>query len=113
MTVERTHFKPAELPDKVEKDLKKLCRRARISILKMTSLAGSGHPGGSMSSLEIYALLWSQALVNPAATSMAGRDRIVISHGPTSPGVYPVLGSLGFKVQSYHSDLPEATSKDT
>ena len=96
MTVERTHFKTAELPDKVEKDLKKLCRRARISILKMTSLAGSGHPGGSMSSLEIYALLWSQALVNPAAPSMAGRDRIVISHGHTSPGVYSVLGSLGF-----------------
>ena len=96
MTVERTHFLPGELPESVEKDLKKLCHNARADILKMTSLAGSGHPGGSMSSLEIYALLWSQASVNPEVPSMTGRDRIVISHGHTSPGVYSVLGSLGF-----------------
>ena len=96
MTVERTHFQPQELPEKVEEDLKRLCRKARISILEMTSLAGSGHPGGSMSSLEIYALLWSQAMVDPSFPEMPGRDRIVISHGHTSPGVYSVLGSLGF-----------------
>lgn len=96
MTVERTHFEPSELPASVEEELKKLCSLARPSILKMTSLAGSGHPGGSMSSLEIYALLWSQATVDPSSPSMKGRDRIVVSHGHTSPGVYSVLGSLGF-----------------
>jgi len=32
------------------------CRRA---IIQMTSLAGSGHPGGSMSSLDVYLTLWA------------------------------------------------------
>lgn len=96
MTLQRTLFQPDELPRKTEEELKKLCAQARIDILKMTSLAGSGHPGGSMSSLETYALLWSQALVDPGNPRMKGRDRILVSHGHTSPGVYSVLGALGF-----------------
>ncbi len=62
----------------------------------MTTLAGSGHPGGSMSSLEIFALLWSQANVDPGEPLKEGRDRIVVSHGHTSPGVYSTLGRLEF-----------------
>lgn len=77
-------------------ELRKLCLEARGNVLKMTSLAESGHPGGSMSSLEIFALLWSQANVDPGFPGMPGRDRIVVSHGHTSPGVYCVLGALGF-----------------
>ncbi len=96
MNIERTKFIPRSLPEDTISSLKGLCRRARVNILKMTSLAGSGHPGGSMSSLEIYALLWSQAAVDPANPSMPGRDRIVVSHGHTSPGVYSVLGALEF-----------------
>ena len=34
------------------------CRRA---IIQMTSLAASGHPGGSLSSLDLYLVLWSCA----------------------------------------------------
>jgi transketolase len=92
----RTKFTTPALPIAVEEELRKLCHEARGSILKMTSLAGSGHPGGSMSSLEIFALLWSQANVDNENPSMKGRDRIVVSHGHTSPGVYSVLGALGF-----------------
>ncbi|MCK5131239.1 MAG: transketolase [Candidatus Sabulitectum sp.] len=94
--MKRTNFIPPALPAAVEKELQNLCHEARGNILKMTSLAASGHPGGSMSSLEIFALLWSQANVNPEKPSMAGRDRIVVSHGHTSPGVYSVLGALNF-----------------
>ncbi len=96
MRIERTLFGPAELPDATAGQISEICRRARINILKMTSLAGSGHPGGSMSSLEIYAMLWSQAKVDPGSPSMPGRDRIVVSHGHTSPGVYTVLGATGY-----------------
>jgi transketolase len=92
----RTLFKPEVFPSEAASELMELCRQARVNILKMTSLAGSGHPGGSMSSLEIYALLWSQTNVDPARPSFPGRDRIVVSHGHTSPGVYSVLGALGF-----------------
>ena len=96
MIIERTEFQLPALPGEAEELLKKLCHSARANILRMTTLAGNGHPGGSMSSLEIYAMLWSQAKVDPSRPDMEGRDRIVVSHGHTSPGVYSVLGGLGF-----------------
>ncbi|MFO8183824.1 MAG: transketolase [Candidatus Aegiribacteria sp.] len=94
--IERTLFKPFDLSIDDQKALKEFCRNARGDIIRMTTLAGSGHPGGSMSSLEIFALLWSQANVDPHAPLKEGRDRIVVSHGHTSPGVYATLGRLGF-----------------
>jgi len=94
--MERTKFIPQTLPAQTEEALKKLCHEARGNILKMTTLAGSGHPGGSMSSLEIFAMLWSQANVYPKAPLKKNRDRIIISHGHTSPAVYSVLGALDF-----------------
>ncbi len=76
--------------------LSKLSRLARGDILKMTTLAGSGHPGGSMSSVDFYLVLYSYANVHPQSPADSNRDRIVISHGHTSPGVYAALGRLGF-----------------
>ena len=76
--------------------LSKLSRLARGDILKMTTLAGSGHPGGSMSSVDFYLVLYSYANVHPQSPADPNRDRIVISHGHTSPGVYAALGRLGF-----------------
>ena len=70
--------------------LKGLAHEARGDIITMTRVAGTGHPGGSMSSLEIYLVVFSCA-------DLAGpdRDRIVVSHGHTSPGVYSSLARLG------------------
>jgi transketolase len=76
--------------------LSELARLARGDILKMTTLAGSGHPGGSMSSIDFYLVLYSYANVDPQSPSDPNRDRIVISHGHTSPGVYAALGRVGF-----------------
>ena len=94
--IDRMLFKPLELSDDIRRDLENFCRNARGDILKMTTLAGSGHPGGSMSSLEIFALLWAQANVDPTSPLKDGRDRIIVSHGHTSPAVYATLGRLGF-----------------
>jgi len=76
--------------------LKETERLARGDILKMTTLAKSGHPGGSLSSLDIFLILYSFANVDPKNPYKRNRDRIVVSHGHTSPGVYSVLGRLGF-----------------
>ncbi len=76
--------------------LRELARLCRGDIITMTNIAGSGHPGGSMSSVDIYLALFSVAKVDPANPYDPGRDRIVVSHGHTSPGVYAVLGRLGF-----------------
>src|SRR5450830_1683756 len=62
----------------------------------MTPLAASGHRGGSMSSLELYQVLYGYANLRPDEPAWTGRDRVVISHGLTSPGVYCVLADNGF-----------------
>ncbi|MCX7917111.1 MAG: transketolase [bacterium] len=78
--------------EKLEK-MKKECIR---DILTMTTLAGSGHPGGSISSLDIYIIVFSYADISVNKIDDPERDKIIISHGHTSPGVYSVLGRLGF-----------------
>ena len=72
------------------KDLGELSRLAKGDIITMTRLAGTGHPGGSMSSLDLYLVVFSHANLKGE-----DRDRIVISHGHTSPGVYASLARLG------------------
>jgi len=97
MNVERPFgFDREELTDEQISWLRETARLARGDILKMTTLANSGHPGGSMSSIEIYLTVWSCANVDPSDPRHPGRDRIVVSHGHTSPGVYATLGRLGF-----------------
>ena len=89
-------FEAERLDQESLKKLSELARRSRGDILKMTTLAASGHPGGSMSSIDFYLVLYSYANVHPQSSSDPNRDRIVISHGHTSPGVYAALGRLGF-----------------
>ncbi|MBM4031127.1 MAG: transketolase [Planctomycetes bacterium] len=86
---------PALTPEQIAR-LAELGRVCRGDILKMTELATCGHPGGSMSSLDFYLVVWSLANVDPRNPQDPDRDRIVVSHGHTSPGVYSVLGRLGF-----------------
>ena len=76
--------------------LTEFARRARGDILRMTTSAGSGHPGGALSSVDLYAVLWHGANVSPGTTDDPGRDIIVASHGHTASAVYAVMGSLGY-----------------
>jgi len=89
-------FQAERLDEAALARLTELGRLARGDILKMTTLAGSGHPGGSMSSIDFYLVLYSYANVDPRSPSVPDRDRIIISHGHTSPGVYAALGRIGF-----------------
>jgi len=74
-------------------DLSRLCRG---DIVKMTTVAGSGHPGGSMSSIDIYLAVFARANIKPKNVDDPKRDRVVVSHGHTSPGLYSCLARLGF-----------------
>lgn len=85
-----------KLPDEWHDQLTEMARIARGNILKMTTLAMSGHPGGSMSSIDIYLMLYNMANVDPGQPYRDDRDRIIISHGHTSPGAYSALGATGF-----------------
>ncbi len=84
------------LAPELEADLKRRAHEARGQILTATSLAASGHPGGSMSSIELYTTLYCCARLMPSEPRWPERDRIVVSHGHTSPGVYSALASAGF-----------------
>lgn len=92
----RNRFTAEQIDEKDMEYLKSLAHKCRGDILKMTTLAGSGHPGGSMSSIEMYLTLYYFANVDPKDPKNPDRDRIIISHGHTSPGVYSALGNLGF-----------------
>ena len=89
-------FSARALTKKQVKELAELGRLCRGDIIKMTKLATCGHPGGSISSLDFYLTVWSLANIDPRKPQDPDRDRIVVSHGHTSPGVYSVLGRLGF-----------------
>ncbi len=71
-------------------------RNCLRDILQMTHLANSGHPGGSLSSLDLYLVIYAHSKLNPEDPWMHDRDRIVVSHGHTSPGVYSVLCHRGY-----------------
>ncbi len=89
-------FTSEKLSSEVKDALVELGALARGSLIKMTTTAGSGHPGGSMSSMEMYLLLYCLAKLDPKSPWVEDRDRIIISHGHTSPGVYAALGHNGF-----------------
>ncbi len=76
--------------------LNNFTKKCRGDILRMTTLAASGHPGGSMSSIDIYAVLYGFCNIDPSNPFKQDRDRIIISHGHTAPGIYSVLGNYGF-----------------
>ena len=82
--------------DDLAEELERRALNARGTVLTATTLAASGHPGGSMSSMELYTVLYSCARVRPADPRWPDRDRIVVSHGHTSPGVYSALAEAGF-----------------
>jgi transketolase len=89
-------FTAPRLDESTVSDLAERARRARGAVLTMTALSASGHPGGSMSSMEVYLLLHHFAHLHPGDPAWPGRDRIVVSHGHTSPGVYVSLADAGF-----------------
>ncbi len=86
----------SEINEQVWEELKELSRLCRGDILKMTTIAGSGHPGGSMSSIDIYLTILYFANIAPDNYNSPQRDRVVVSHGHTSPGLYSALARLGF-----------------
>jgi transketolase len=85
-----------DITEQEVKDLQEKARQCRGDIIKMTTVAGSGHPGGSMSSIDIYLTLYSYARISAQTLHDPRRDRIVVSHGHTSPGLYACLANMGF-----------------
>ncbi|MCF0122936.1 MAG: transketolase [Ruminiclostridium sp.] len=78
-------------------DFPNLCSRMRRDILEMIHAAGSGHPGGSLSCVEILATLYFDVMrVNPANPSDPNRDRFLLSKGHAAPALYCALAHRGY-----------------
>lgn len=79
--------------------LKKSSLKTRRNILKMVHAAKSGHPGGSLSAVEIITLLYHKCLNIPKEWDKAqdydNRDRFILSKGHASPVLYSVLADIG------------------
>jgi Transketolase, N-terminal subunit len=81
----------------VEK-LKDLCKTVRKDILRMIYQAKSGHPGGSLSSVELLVSLYFGGILNhnPKNPSWEDRDRFILSKGHINPVLYSVLARSGY-----------------
>jgi len=72
--------------------LKDKCTQLRCDVLTMITEAQSGHPGGSLSLMEIIvALYYSKMRVDPKNPADPDRDRFVLSKGHAAPALYAVL----------------------
>ena len=78
-------------------ELKAVARKVRRHIVTMIGEAGSGHPGGSLSSVEILTALYFKILRhNPADPHWEDRDRFILSKGHAAPVLYSCLGECGY-----------------
>ena len=74
-----------------------VARQLRRHIINMTGAAASGHPGGSLSAVEIVAALYFKALRhNPVDPGWPERDRFILSKGHAAPVLYAALAEAGY-----------------
>ena len=78
-------------------DLKQKAKELRRDIINIVYNAKSGHPGGSLSEIDVLVALYHHKLIIDAKNpKWEDRDRFVLSKGHASPGFYAVLASKGY-----------------
>ncbi len=78
-------------------ELKTKAPRYRIDIIEMLTEAGSGHPGGSLSCIDLVSTLYHHKLRHrPQEPLWQDRDRFVLSKGHGVPAQYAVMADLGY-----------------
>ena len=79
------------------KQLSILATRGRLLALQCVYEAASGHPGGSMSAMDVLTALYFDIMkVDPADPGNPDRDRFVLSKGHCTPALYSVLALRGY-----------------
>lgn len=87
-------------------EMKRLANRLRVEIVKMIGAAGSGHPGGSLSEVELLAALYFRVLRHdPKNPQWPDRDRFILSKGHGCPALYAVLAQAGYMDHSILATL--------
>jgi len=71
--------------------------KARKHIIEMLYLAKSGHPGGSLSAVDVITALYFEHMnIDPKDLSDPDRDRFILSKGHAAPALYSVLALRGY-----------------
>ena len=77
--------------------LQEIAARLRIDIIEMLAKAGSGHPGGSLSAIDILTCLYfSRMRYDPKRPDWPERDRFILSKGHAVPALYAVMAEAGY-----------------
>ena len=74
-----------------------IARACRVQIIRMLTHAGSGHPGGSLSVIDLLvAIAFGRLRHDPRRPDWPDRDRIVLSKGHAVPALYSVMARAGY-----------------
>jgi transketolase len=74
-----------------------IARACRVQIIRMLTHAGSGHPGGSLSVIDLLvAIAFGPLRHDPRRPDWPDRDRIVLSKGHAVPALYTVMARSGY-----------------
>ena len=85
------------MENELKNELDKKCNWVRRTILKMINYAQSGHPGSSLSEVEILVALYYKILnINPNNPEWENRDRFILSKGHGCPSLYAILADKGY-----------------
>jgi transketolase len=77
--------------------LEAIAQSCRVQIIRMLAHAGSGHPGGSLSVIDLVtALLFSRMRHRPQRPDWPDRDRLVLSKGHAVPALYAAMARAGY-----------------
>lgn len=77
--------------------LESIAREGRAQIIRMLTHAGSGHPGGSLSVIDILtALFFNRMRYDPKRPVWDDRDRFVLSKGHCVPAQYYCMARAGY-----------------
>ncbi|HSA91826.1 MAG TPA: transketolase [Terriglobales bacterium] len=78
-------------------ELQRIANRMRIDIVRMLGAAGSGHPGGSLSKVEMLVALYFRVLRHdPKNPTWSDRDRFILSNGHSCPVLYATYAETGY-----------------
>ncbi len=83
-----------------QKELKELAvtaAKARLLAVEAVHRCASGHPGGSLSALDVLTVLYFHTMnIDPTNPTDPDRDRFVMSKGHCTPALYPTLALRGY-----------------
>ncbi|MBE6788188.1 MAG: transketolase [Ruminococcaceae bacterium] len=85
------------MQETTKKQLQKTACEIRLGIIEAVHSAKSGHPGGSLSIADLLTYLYFVEMkINPQNPKDENRDRLVLSKGHCSPGLYSALANRGY-----------------